>query len=234
MNYEPVANHLTQAESVRRIDFSSFDAFDVDAKDADSLPYSGLQIAARAMQLVGYALAFISLFLVIAGAALWTIVLGTFGAFVGSLGSALAQKVGPRRWLKGVRVKDVLTPVCREVLYHTRIQDLMQKYPFGEEDCCGVVKRDGHVLGILLPEDVLAVDLGRHAESIAEHKMKPVDLVESVNVNDDAADVVEIMRHRRRDYVPVIERNRLVGIVRKGRIAEAARRASAIRKSSDG
>ena len=234
MSCETVANHLTHAESVRRIDFSSFGAFNVDVKEVDSTPYSGLQIAASAMQLVGYALALLSLFLVIAGATLWTLALGASAAFVGSLGSELAQIVGPRRWLKGVRVKDVVTPLCFEVLYYTRIQNLMQKHSFGKQDCCCVVKRDGRVSGILLPEDVLAVDLGRHADTIAEHQMKPVDWVESVDVDDNAADALELMRLRRREYLPVIERNRLVGIVRKRRIAEAARRASAIRKASNG
>jgi hypothetical protein len=56
------------------------------------------------MQLVGYAIAVVSLFLVIAGAALWTLALGVSAAFVGSVGSVLAQELGPRRGLKGVRV----------------------------------------------------------------------------------------------------------------------------------
>jgi predicted transcriptional regulator len=63
--------------------------------------------------------------------------------------------------------------------------------------------------------------------------MRPVDWVESVSLDDDAADVLSLMR-RRGEYLPVIARNRLVGIVRKRRIAEAARRASTIRKANDG
>ena len=234
MSYETGANYLTRAENAHRIDFSSFDVSDVDVKKAHSPLYSRLRIAASTMRLVGYAIAALSLCLVIAGATLWTLAPGVFAAFVGTLGSVLSQELGPRRWLKGVRVKDVLTPLCLEVLYHTRIQNLIQKYSFGTQDGCCVVKRDGHVLGILLPEDVLAVDLDRHSASTAEHQMRPVDWVESVSLDDDAADVLDLMRFRPREYLPVIERNRLVGIVRKRRIAEVVRRASAIRKASDG
>jgi hypothetical protein len=64
--------------------------------------------------------------------------------------------------------------------------------------------------------------------------MRSIDWVESASLDNDAADVLKLMRLRRREYLPVTERNRLVGIVRKRRIAQAARRASVIRKASDG
>jgi CBS-domain-containing membrane protein len=233
MSFETVANR-TRADYVRPIDLSSFDAFEVTLKDANSPPHSKVQLVASAMQWAGYTIAVVSVFLVMAGNALWTLAVGVSAAFVGSLGSMLSHELGPRRWLKGVRVKDILTPLCFEVPYYTRVRTLADQHALDVQNGCGVVMREGHVMGILLPKDVLALRANGQSDSTVEQHIRPIDWVEGVDVDDDAAGVLEYMRRHRRDFLPVIRRNRLAGIVRQEHIAEVARRAAGVRYPSKG
>jgi hypothetical protein len=228
MSFEAIATPRTRADYVRPIDLSSFDAFEVIPNDADSPPHSKVQLVASAMQWAGYTIAAVSIFLVMAGNALWTLAVGVPAAFIGSLGSMLSHELGLRRWLKGVRVKDVLTPLCFEVPYYTRVRALTHQHAIDVEDCCGVVMRDGHVMGILLPKDGLAPKAGGQSDSTVEQHIRPIDWVEGVDVDDDAAGVLEYMRRHGRDFLPVIRRNRLAGIVPQKRIAEVARRAAGV------
>lgn len=217
MIYETFENDRTHVASVRSSDLSTCGKFKL---AAPSGRFGRLYGAASTIKWVGYAIAFASLFVVIAGGPPWILALALSTALIGSLGSLLAINLGPRRWLKGVRVRDLLTPAGPGVPYYTRVHDLIDKHRIEGADSCFLVKRDGHVLGLLLPEDIHAVD-PRLRTGSAEHVMRSVDLVKEVNVDDDAADALELMRRGRLEFLPVTEGNRIVGIVRRRRILEA-------------
>jgi CBS-domain-containing membrane protein len=133
----------------------------------------------------------------------------------------LAERLGPHRLLKGIRVKDVVTPICLTVPYFTRLGDLFQKHYFSDRCFC-VVVRDESVLGVLSGEDLMSVDRQKHAYDTVEWHMKPLDWVEAVDIADGAGEAIEWIERYRRTFLPVLDGSRLVGIVTKDRIIEEA------------
>lgn len=183
--------------------------------------------AAKFLQWGGFGTAGFCLLLVLTGGRLLEVVVGVAAAFVGSAASVLAVRLGPYRVLKGIRVKDVVKPICLTVPYFTRLGDLIFKHAFGA-GCFCVVVRDGFVLGVLSGEDLTSVDLQEHAHDTVEWHMKPLDWLEAVDIADGSAEAIQWIKRYRRSYLPVLDGSRLIGIVTKRRIVgEAVRRQSA-------
>lgn len=177
---------------------------------------------AKALQWIGYGTAALCLLLVITGAGgLLELSVGTAAAFVGAAGGALAARLGPNRLLKGIHVREVLTPTCLIVPYYIRVGDLIAKHSFTGRCCC-VVTRDGYVHGVLSGEDLISVNLGRNSYDTVEWHMRPVDWVEAVDISDEAVEAMEWLKRYGRSFMPVLDGSRLVGIVWKDRIIEEA------------
>jgi len=177
---------------------------------------------AKILQWAGYGTAGLCLLLIVAGGGgPLEISLGAAATFVGAAGGVLAERLGPNRLLKGIGVKEVLTPTCLTVPYYTRLSDLTRKHPVTSR-CCFVVTRDGYVLGVLNGEDVISVDVHRYSPDTVEWHMTPVHWVEAVDIADDAVQAMEWIKRFRRTFLPVLDGDRLIGIVTKERIVEAA------------
>jgi CBS-domain-containing membrane protein len=177
--------------------------------------------AAKFLQWCGFGTAGFCLLLVLTGGGLLEAVVGVAAAVVGSAASVLAEYLGPYRILKGIRVKDVVKPICLTVPYFTRLGDLISKHAFGA-GCFCVVVRDGSVLGVLSGEDLTSVDFQKHAHDTVEWHMKPLDWLEAVDIADGSAEAIQWIKRYRRSFLPVLDGSRLMGIVTRGRIIEEA------------
>jgi CBS-domain-containing membrane protein len=177
--------------------------------------------AAKFLQWGGFGTAGFCLLLILTGGGLLEVVVGVAAAFVGFAASVLAERLGPYRILKEIRVKDVVKPICLTVPYFTRLGDLISKHAFSA-GCFCVVVRDGSVLGVLSGEDLTASDFQNHAHDTAEWHMKPLDWLEAVDIADGSAEAIQWINRYRRSFLPVLDGSRLMGIVTKGRIIEEA------------
>lgn len=177
---------------------------------------------AKALQWVGYGTAALCLLIVITGGGgILELPVGAAAAFLGAAGGALAERLGPNRLLKGILVREVMTPTCLIVPYCTRLSDLIAKHSFTGRCCC-VVTRDGYVLGVLSGEDLVSVNLHRNSYDTVEWHMRPVDWVEAVDISDETVEAMEWLKRYGRSFMPVLDGSRLVGIVWKDRIIEEA------------
>jgi hypothetical protein len=192
-----------------------------DRSQCDLMPAPFWSVA-KVLHWAGYGTSGLCLLLVMTGGGgLLEISAGAAAAFVGAAAGALAERLGPNRLLRGIRVKEVLTPTCLTVPYYTRLGDLIAKHSVTSR-CCFVVARDGHVLGVLNGGDLTSVELRRHSDDTVEWHMHPVDWIEAVDIADDAAEALDWMKRYRRTSLPVLHGNRLIGMVTKERIVEAA------------
>lgn len=206
------------AEATRRLDRAK----------SQNRPQSGLAPApfwpiARVLHWLGYSTAALCLLLVIAGdGGLLVLSVGAAAAFAGVTGGALAERLGPKRLLKGISVKDALTPTGFAVPHHTRLRDLIDKHSFGGTRYCCAVIRDDYVVGVLHGESLTPVDLRRHWADAVERHMCPVDWIEAVDITDEAATAMDWMKRYRRNFLPVLDGSRLSGIVTLERIVQVA------------
>ena len=182
--------------------------------------------AVRLLQWCGFGIAGLCLLFVMTVGGFFGLAVGVAAAFVGSVASALAERLSPYRLLKGIRVKDVATPMFLTVPYYTRLGQLATKHSFNSKSFCAVV-RDGSVLGVLSGEDLMSLDLQKHSHDTVEWHMKPLDSVEAVSIADDAAEAIERIKRYRRSFLPVLDGSRFMGIVTKDGIIEEALRRSA-------
>jgi CBS domain-containing protein len=99
-----------------------------------------------------------------------------------------------------------------------------------------VRERDGTLKGILSERDIVRAvaeaSVAALAQSVAKHMTQAI---ETCSESDSIEDLMELMTHRRFRHVPVMEDDRLTGIVSIGdvvktRIAETEQEASALRQ----
>ncbi|HEX3673033.1 MAG TPA: CBS domain-containing protein [Rhizomicrobium sp.] len=99
-----------------------------------------------------------------------------------------------------------------------------------------VRERDGALKGILSERDVVRAvaeaSVAALAQTVAQHMTSSV---ESCSESDSIEDLMELMTHRRFRHVPVVENDRLTGIVSIGdvvktRIAETVEEATVLRQ----
>lgn len=179
--------------------------------------------AAKALQGFGYTVALAGLFLVIAGGGGAPMIAGFVAVAAGSIGTTLAERLSPLRALKGVRVRDVMIPSCRTVPHYTRLQELIGLHRPDGHRCVCVVTRDGRPFGLITGEDIERVDPSLRAQAAVEWFMHPVDWIEAVDAADNAAQALNWLGRYRREFLPVLNRNRVVGIVRREDILQEAR-----------
>lgn len=178
---------------------------------------------AKLLQWGGFGTAGVCLLRVMTGGGFFECAVGVAAAFVGSVASGLVNHLGPHRLLKEIRVKEVLTPTCLTVPHYTRLGNLMTKHSFSAGCCCAAT-RDGSVLGVLSGADLIAVDLQRHSHEAVELHMRPLSWIEAIDIAEDAVEAMAWMKRYRRSFLPVLDQNRVVGIITKGRIIQEARR----------
>jgi len=99
-----------------------------------------------------------------------------------------------------------------------------------------VRERDGSLAGILSERDVVRAlaeaSVNALAQSVAAHMTR---VIETCSESDSIEDLMELMTRRRFRHVPVVDNDRLAGIVSTGdivktRIEETEREASALRQ----
>ena len=96
--------------------------------------------------------------------------------------------------------------------------------------------RDGALAGILSERDIVRAlaeaSVNALAHSVAAHMTRAI---ETCAESDSIEDLMEVMTHRRLRHLPVLEKDRLCGIVSigdvvKSRIAETVREAQSLRE----
>jgi CBS domain-containing protein len=138
-----------------------------------------------------------------------------------------------------MQVKHILREKGREVVTITNDATLSEAARLLSRKRIGAVvvrDRDGSVAGILSERDIVRamadVSVNALAQSVSAYMTRTVY---TCGETDTIEDLMELMTHRRFRHVPVVENERLVGIISIGdvvktRIAETVREAESLRE----
>ncbi|MEM5798550.1 MAG: CBS domain-containing protein [Candidatus Aenigmatarchaeota archaeon] len=120
------------------------------------------------------------------------------------------------KWIRdatGIKVKDIMTPRVIVAKSHWPNHAIVDAMAFGPYRRLPVVK-NGLLIGILTPADLLSRE-GKTAEEIMTR-----DVV-TIKPNKDISEAVEIMRKNKIGGLPVVEHERILGIITERDILEA-------------
>ena len=162
---------------------------------------------------------------------LWLAFIGWF-LFMAAQGTRVEQSIAQS--LRDVRVADGMANECAIVDPITTIQALVDDVLLRTGRRCVIVKSDGHVLGLITPREVRAVDRTRWSDLTARDIMRPVDTLLTVNPATPAAEALTSMMHRDLDQLPVVADSHLEGMVTRGQTLQLLQSRAELLKGFDG
>ena len=160
---------------------------------------------------------------------LWRFLLGAgFGglwlAFIGwfllSASQAEYAQLTLRDTLRGVRVADLMAQDCVTVDPGTVVQTLVDDVLLKSGRRCVMVQTDGHLLGLVTPNEIPHAERSRWRELSAREVMRPLERLKTVTPDTSAADALTTMGRDDVNQLPVMVGGRLEGMVTRSRILQ--------------
>jgi Zn-dependent protease len=149
------------------------------------------------------------------------------GLWIALIGWFLFQVAGQSRAqasllqaLQGVRVGDIMARDCPTVDGYTSLQDFVRDTLLHTERRCFVVETNGHVSGIVGPNELQGVDRSRWPYTTMSDIVSPIDEERAVNPETPVADALEKMARDQMSQVPVISRGQLDGVLSQRQVAK--------------
>jgi Zn-dependent protease/predicted transcriptional regulator len=171
---------------------------------------------------------------------LWRFLLGAgFGglwlAFIGwfllSASHAEYRQLTLGDTLRGVRVADLMAHDCATVDPATDVQTLVDEVLLKTGRRCVMVQTDGHVLGLVTPNDIRQAERSRWRELSARQVMRPLDRLKTVTPDTSALDALTTMGRDDLSQLPVMVGGRLEGLVTRSRILQLLESRMALKPS---
>jgi Zn-dependent protease len=158
--------------------------------------------------------------LIFSGSALngiWTIFIGWFlyNAALSSYRHLVIKDA-----LSDVRVKNLMLTDFATVSEEMSVQQLVDDYMLRHRDRGFLVTRDGLLQGIVCLHDVKKVPREQWPATPVRDIMVPQDQLENVSPADDAGVALEKLTAKSIHQVPVVEANRVMGILRRNDILQ--------------
>lgn len=143
---------------------------------------------------------------------LWFVLIGWF-----LFGAAQAsyQQVAMRRVLEGVPITDLMRTNVTPVTPDTSVAAVARHYFAESEQRAFPVVVDEHLVGLVCLEDLRRAPYERWSETTVAEVMTPLESLARLGPESDASAAAEELARRDIDQVPVLEGDRLLGMVRR-------------------
>ncbi len=173
-----------------------------------------------AIGLAFVAFGFISVFLGRFVFGLWMVLIGFF---LRQAAQASYLQVVVTNTLKGVKVGDIMKAEVVTVAPDITVQDLIDNYFFRYHYDCFPVTEGGNLRGLVTLESIRHVPRERWQDTpVSEVMLKDLERLR-VRPQDDAAEVLRRVVRDRCGKMPVVDRDKVVGIITRKDIMEALR-----------
>ena len=152
-----------------------------------------------------------------------------FGANVGGLWMAfigwfLLQAAGEtrrqavfKRAFENVRVSDIMSHDCATVDGHQSIQDLVERL-FKSGRRCFVVMDDGHVAGLVTPQEIRHVSRSQWPVTLVDSVMRPLEGLHAVPPDTLLANALQVMAKENVNQLPVMSNSHLDGMLSRAEV----------------
>jgi CBS domain-containing protein len=144
----------------------------------------------------------------------------TIGWFLLSASQAEYAHLTLADTLRGVRVADLMAQDCPTVPPGTDVQTLVDEVLLKTGRRCVMVQSDGHLLGLVTPNEIRQAERTRWRDLSAREVMRPLEGLKTVTPDTSAADALTTMGRDDVNQLPVIAGGRLAGVVTRSRILQ--------------
>ena len=176
------------------------------------------QIATGAGQFVAYGFIFIGISLVFAGRVADGLWIGFIGWFLNNAAIANYQQVSLQEQLAGIKARDAMLTDCPRVRRDLTLHELVHDYLLKDATRCFPVVENGHAYGIVTLRHVKAYPPEQWRFITAGQAMTPFEETKKISADMDIFEVIRFMTDEDVNEVPVVENDRLVGMISRDRL----------------
>ena len=180
-------------------------------------------IASRVGGFIGFAFIALGFFSVFTGRFIFGLWMVLIGFFLRQAAEASYLHVVVTKSLKGVKVGDIMKADVVTVPEGITIQDLIDDYFFKYHYDCFPVTSAGKLKGLITLDDMRHIPRGKWGETVVSDVMDTEVDSFKVSPNDDAAELLRRVVRDRCGKMPVVDGDRVVGIITRKDIMEALR-----------
>lgn len=180
-------------------------------------------IASRVGRFVGFAFIGIGFLSVFMGRFIFGLWMVLIGFFLRQAAEASYVQVVISSALKGVMVRDIMKPEVITVTEDITVQELVDSYFFRYHFDCFPVSTESRLQGLVTLNDLKTLPRERWRETLVRDVMQTDRSAVSVRPDDEVSQVLRRMVRDQCGKLPVIDGDRLVGIITRRDIMEALR-----------
>lgn len=171
------------------------------------------RIATLTGQGVAYLFILIGLVIMFRGDIVNGIWLAVIGWFLENAASSSYRQAMLTTALANVRASEVMSTDCFVVSRNLTVRQLVQEQVLPGGRRCFMVTTDGQLEGIITLKDIKAVPQHQWDLTTVEKAMTPLNRLTTAHPGDDALKILELMDEGDINQVPVVDGNRVVGII---------------------
>ncbi|MEX2261494.1 MAG: site-2 protease family protein [Bryobacteraceae bacterium] len=142
------------------------------------------------------------------------------GWFLMNAASATIRQLELVSNLRGVRAADVMASDCAIADPRSDLQTFVDESLLRTGRRCFVIQENGHIEGIVTPNEVRQVDRSQWPRITLRQIMRPLDQLRTVRPETPLTEVMETMGREDINQLPVVSDRGLVGVVTRGNVLQ--------------
>jgi len=145
---------------------------------------------------------------------LWIVFIGWF--LIQAAGETRRQ-AGLKRAFENVRVSDIMSHDCATVDGRQSVQDLVERL-FKSGRRCFVVMDDGHVAGLVTPNEIRHVNRSQWPVTLVDSVMRPLEGLHAVPPDTPLENALQVMATENVNQLPIMSNSHLEGVLSRAEV----------------
>jgi predicted transcriptional regulator len=179
------------------------------------------RLATRAGQAVAIGFMVLGIVRFFGGAGVHGLWLVFIGWFLHQAASASRGELAVAESLRGITVADVMERDYPTVGAHTELRAFVDEQVLRSGRRCFVVVDGSRSVGLITPHEVKQVDRARWGEVRVHEAMRPLEELHAVSPAAALAEAVEVLAREDVNQLVVVDSDRVVGVLSRGRVMRA-------------
>lgn len=176
--------------------------------------------AARVGQVVAFGFILLGVMRFFGGAGFGGLWIAFIGWFLLQASQASYAQVAVVADLRGVHVRDIMSPECATVDAGMRVQTLVDEHLLRTGQRCFVVGGPGRILGLITPHEIKGVARDRWASTALGEVMRPIAELSTIQPDALASDALTLMGRQDVNQLPVMSGGTFEGMVGRRHILQ--------------